>query len=137
MTRFVQRVTSARLPKTYKERTMDRPIRILHLSDLHLDATSLRDQKVILRALFADIKRQSEKASAVDLVFFTGDLIAKGNYSAANVGAVQNEFLVPLIEATGIDPSRLLIIPGNHDINLKGQSTIIASAQKRCATTET
>lgn len=44
-------------------------IRILHLSDLHLDVASLRDQKVVLRALFSDIKGQVDKDGPFDLVF--------------------------------------------------------------------
>lgn len=111
-------------------------IRILHLSDLHLDVASLRDQKVVLRALFSDIKGQVDKDGPFDLVFFTGDLIAKGAYSEPNVLAVETEFLVPLFDAASIDPERFFMVPGNHDVNLKSQSSIIASAQKSLTSEE-
>lgn len=109
---------------------MDKALKILHLSDLHLDKDHLRDQRVVLRALFQDIGTTVSEQGPYDLVFFTGDLVAKGGYSDANKAEVVSEFIVPLLSAAQIEPSRLILIPGNHDVNLKGQSGLIASAQK-------
>lgn len=115
---------------------MSHSIRILHLSDLHLDVGSLRDQRVVLKALFVDLKRQIAQAGAYDFVFVTGDLIARGNYTESNSRALETEFILPLIENCDIDPSRLLIVPGNHDVDLKKQTSIIGNALKQICSNE-
>lgn len=109
---------------------MNKLLKILHLSDLHIDKDHLRDQRIVLSALFADIKHTVASQGPYDLVFFTGDLIAKGGYSEANLAAVEKEFLLPLIEAAEIQPEQLFLVPGNHDVNLKGQSGLLVGAQK-------
>lgn len=113
---------------------MDKTLKILHLSDLHLDKDHLRDQRVVLKALFQDISETVSQQGPYSLVFFTGDLVAKGGYSDENKSAVVSEFIVPLLSAAQIEPDRLFLIPGNHDVNLKSQAGLIASAQKsiRC-----
>lgn len=112
------------------ENSLNKPIRILHLSDLHIHKDGLRDQRIVLQSLFADIKKTSAKKGAYDLIFFTGDLIAKGGYSDASIQLAIEEFIVPLLDAANIEPSRLILVPGNHDVNLKEQSSLLAGAQK-------
>ena len=104
-------------------------MKILHLSDLHIDKNIIQDQRIVLRALFADIAREIDDQGAFDLVFFSGDLIAKGAYSAENVEIAKKEFLQPLLATTQIDSSKFFMVPGNHDVDLKSQSGILASAQ--------
>jgi predicted MPP superfamily phosphohydrolase len=111
-------------------------MKILHLSDLHLDSKHLLQQRVVLKALFADIQRTVTEQGPYDLAFFTGDLIAKGNYSAENAAAAIDEFLLPLLHAAELNPERLFLVPGNHDVDLKSQSRMLASAQKSLATDE-
>jgi predicted MPP superfamily phosphohydrolase len=115
---------------------MHRQLKILHLSDLHLDKDHLRDQRIVLSALFKDIRQTVAGQGPYDLVFFTGDLIAKGAFNDANMQAVEKDFLLPLIEAAEIAPEQLFLVPGNHDVNLKSQSGILASAQKSLSTEE-
>lgn len=110
---------------------MDKILRILHLSDLHLDNEALRDQRVVLGALFRDIKASVAAQGAYDLVFFTGDLVLKGAYTDANKAALVKEFILPLIEAAEIQPDRLILVPGNHDVDLKSQSTILSPARQQ------
>lgn len=112
---------------------MKNNFRILHLSDLHIDKDSIRDQRVVLRSLFGDIEHTVKKEGPYDLVFFTGDLIAKGAYSDTNKDLAIREFLVPLMEAAQISPERLFLAPGNHDVCLKEQSGLLATAQKSLA----
>ena len=108
---------------------MDKQIKILHLSDLHFDKAALLDQRVVLDALFRDIKFTVDTHGAYDLVFFTGDLLLKGKYSEDNKSAVVTEFLLPLLEAANIQPDRLIIAPGNHDVNLDSQSGLLSKAR--------
>lgn len=109
-------------------------LKILHISDLHFDKDHWRDQRIVLKALFEDIESTVRTDGPYDLVFFTGDLIAKGGYTDANKAAVVKDFILPLIEAAEIAPDRLFLVPGNHDINLKEQSGLIGGAQKSLKT---
>ncbi|MEO8020419.1 MAG: metallophosphoesterase [Polaromonas sp.] len=111
-------------------------MKILHLSDLHIDTSILRDQKVVLKALFADIRTEVFTNGAFDLVFFTGDLIAKGGYSQENIQAAKDEFLKPLLLAANVPAERLYVVPGNHDVNLKLQSKNLARSRETLDTNE-
>src|SRR5262245_34482326 len=105
-------------------------MKILHLSDLHIDLAHLRDQKIVLKALFADLRREISENGVFDLVFFTGDLIAKGAYSPENMATAKDEFIEPLLAATQIESSRFFMVPGNHDVNLQLQSRNLVLARK-------
>lgn len=111
-------------------------MRLLHLSDLHMDATHLRDQRVVLKALFSDVSDDVTANGPFDMVFFTGDLIAKGAYTPENVAAVSVEFIQPLLRAATINSDQLFMVPGNHDVNLKLQSGILSNSHKTLETDE-
>jgi predicted MPP superfamily phosphohydrolase len=118
------------------EQNLNSPIRILHFSDLHLEKESLRDQKVVLKSLFADIRGSIKKDGPFDLVFFTGDLIAKGGYDDASIEMAIDEFILPVLDAAEIQPSQLILVPGNHDVNLRQQSQLLAGAQRSLSSDE-
>lgn len=97
-------------------------IRILHFSDLHLsgDASNQENTKARLGFLFDSlIKIQEKDGKAVDLVVFTGDLINKGGKDFPSISqgfsAFEEQVLRPLIEKVGINPARIVFLPGNHD----------------------
>lgn len=89
-------------------------IRVLHPSDLHIRPATLADQEVVLKAALADIRSLNQQR-AVDLVVFSGDL----TFSAQNdqFDLAEEKFLVPLLEALRLDRSRIVLVPGNHDID--------------------
>jgi predicted phosphodiesterase len=91
---------------------------ILHLSDLHISELTFNDQKPVLSALFKDIEAQGHDGIKYDIILFSGDLIAKGNYSDANQRLVETEFLKPLLKATRLSADRLFLVPGNHDLQV-------------------
>jgi predicted MPP superfamily phosphohydrolase len=122
----------ARVAERYRAIQM----RILHLSDLHLQTASLRDQRIVLKALFYDIREDIKANGPIDLVFFTGDLIAKGAYTPDNMAAVITEFIDPLFAAANISGEQFFIVPGNHDVDLKSQSGILSAAQKLLTTND-
>jgi predicted MPP superfamily phosphohydrolase len=111
-------------------------MKILHLSDLHIDTNHLRNQRVVLNALFSDIRNEVCNKGAFDLIFFTGDLIAKGAYSQENIDAAKEEFLAPLFVAANVGVERFYIVPGNHDVNLKLQSKNLARSRETLTSTE-
>jgi len=91
---------------------------IAHLSDLHLSESTILDQTVILDALILDLKEQVRDGRKFDLVFFTGDLIAKGQYSDQSNQLAKEKFIFPVLDVLGLSSDRLIMIPGNHDLQL-------------------
>lgn len=93
---------------------MERAIRWLHLTDLHV---GMSDQDWLwprMQAKFReDLKSVSRKTGPWDLVLFTGDLAQKGtDYDKVE------EILAtiwPWFRDLGCDP-KLLAVPGNHDL---------------------
>ena len=89
----------------------------LHLSDWHQKGPDF-DRGVVRDALITDIREREriEPALAqVDFVVFSGDLAFSGK--PAEYEAARHHLLDPLLDAVGLEPSRLFIVPGNHDLS--------------------
>ncbi len=86
----------------------------LHVSDFHIRAGEAYDRQVVLRALVAAVRGYRERGRVPDLVFATGDVAFSGK---AAEYAPASEFFDALLEAAGVDRSRLYVIPGNHDVD--------------------
>jgi predicted MPP superfamily phosphohydrolase len=95
-------------------------MRILHISDFHLDKMDKEDSKThIVNPLLNSIaKLQLERP--IDLIVFTGDLINIGgkNYSTILEAFkdCEQELFLPILEATKLGKDRIYFVPGNHDI---------------------
>lgn len=93
-------------------RTGDRlpPRRVLHLSDLHF---SHPDQATVAYAqLSADLRELG--ADQLDALVVSGDLVNRAEareYDAARL------FLEQLISGFGLRASRIVLVPGNHDVS--------------------
>ena len=94
----------------------------LHLSDAHLPPGGEDDYRVdkALDALIETLREDNANRRAPDLIFFTGDLAAKGKcYAKAR------RFFDDLLAATGLSgrlgeteaKRRLFLVPGNHDVD--------------------
>lgn len=92
---------------------------ILHLSDLHISEAIYEDQKIILQALFKDLRKKLSDGCKFDLIIFSGDLIGKGNYSKENIRIVKEEFFKALLESTELNADCVFFVPGNHDFDVK------------------
>lgn len=106
---------------------MSASITILHLSDLHYDHKRPLDRQFVLDALLSDIKALRSTGRAFDLVIFTGDLVQAGAESAS-FSEAQSAFLEPALHAAGLGMDRLVIVPGNHDIDAR--EAALAGAQE-------
>ena len=97
------------------ERPAEVPIRFLHLSDLHLRPApgNRYDQGRVLKGLIKLLSRDRDEFP-LDLIFITGDLAFAG---IAEEYAVVEQFLTDLLNATGVPPERVFVVPGNHDID--------------------
>lgn len=104
-------------------------MRILHISDFHLDQKD-KDDNVnhIVNPLIERLQRIiAEKP--IDIIFFTGDLV---NIGGKNYGSLEEAFLdfeitfiEPLLKATSLTKNSFFFAPGNHDINRTADSNII------------
>jgi predicted phosphodiesterase len=99
----------------------DSPIRILHLSDFHFSTRSQWDADPILRALAGFIAADAaENALYPDLVIITGDLAQSGKRNEYALARQWLEDLWPHLTrdpATPLPSDRLLLVPGNHDVD--------------------
>ena len=89
----------------------------LHISDWHQGGKEF-DRQVVGDALIEDLKKRiaiSPCLAKIDFIVFSGDLAFSGKQE--EYLAAKEEFLERLLESTGLDPERLFIVPGNHDLN--------------------
>jgi 3',5'-cyclic AMP phosphodiesterase CpdA len=87
----------------------------IHLSDLHMESADSFNRKVVLDALWKDIKRLIDGGLQPDFIAFTGDTAFHGlpeEYKLA-----QELFFEPLLAITTLPKDRLFVVPGNHDVN--------------------
>lgn len=85
-------------------------MRILHITDFHHSAESQID---VVNALIDCILENNLK---IDLVFFTGDLVSKGN-KIENFKGASIVLFDSLSVGLGIPKENIIFCPGNHDIN--------------------
>ncbi|MBV5346694.1 metallophosphoesterase, partial [bacterium] len=109
------------------------PVRILHLSDLHFRADTAWDREPVLRHLAAAIGAEVAQGLAPDLVAITGDLAHSGK--AAEYALARRwlaEALWPTLSAKDAPPlprDRLLLVPGNHDVDREAVDEIAEAVQ--------
>jgi 3',5'-cyclic AMP phosphodiesterase CpdA len=89
----------------------------LHLSDWHQKGMEF-DRKVVRDALLEDIKKRRHihpDLEKLDFIVFSGDLAFSGKKEEYK--AAKKYLLDPLLYASGLDISRIFIVPGNHDLD--------------------
>ena len=91
-----------------------KPLRWLHLSDFHLKGADKWSQDVVLQTLLDDISNRYSVPNSVDFIFITGDLAYSGK---SEEYILAEEFINQLLMVTGVCVERLMMVPGNHDIN--------------------
>jgi len=104
-------------------------MRILHISDFHLD---IEDKEDSINHIIEPLKKSLSKIQIdkpIDLILFTGDLVNIGgkNYSDITEGFMDFEetLIEPILKTTGLDKNRFYFVPGNHDINRNADSKFI------------
>jgi predicted MPP superfamily phosphohydrolase len=93
-------------------------IRIIHISDLHLESENpAYEKKTIIKALAEDLKKNVNDNS---ILFFTGDLIDKGAMEFANkeeaFQSFEKLFIEPILELNPSLKGKIFVVPGNHDV---------------------
>lgn len=109
----------------------------LHLSDWHQKGETF-DRKVVRDALVRDIKERcqgiSPELEKIDFIVLSGDVAYSGK--PEEYAAVCEHLIEPLLEATGVGPERLFIVPGNHDLDRDAFELLPIALNKPFATEE-
>jgi small GTP-binding protein len=95
-------------------RPLGEPIRILHLSDLHMRPDS--DSATMLEQLITDLRDEGGGLGFARLQYLlvSGDL---SNRARPEEFEHAYRLISGIIETFGITPARCVIVPGNHDLN--------------------
>ncbi|MEZ0274629.1 MAG: metallophosphoesterase, partial [Roseimicrobium sp.] len=89
-----------------------RPIRLLHLSDLHFTKDTPVDAR--LQWLLDDLRHQGGLAiKELDYLVISGDFTDKGKVEGFEKAY---EFVSKLTHALGLSAGRCIFVPGNHDV---------------------
>lgn len=86
-------------------------LRILHISDIHIK--SEKEAKVYRSQLETDLKKEL-KINRLDYMVISGDI---ANYSNVDDYNAAFDFIDGIVKHFGLDSSRIIIVPGNHDLS--------------------
>ena len=99
----------------------------LHLSDWHQRGKDFNRQ-VVRDALLEDLRNRmaiSTNLARIDFIIFSGDVAFSGQKEEYD--AVIEYLFKPVLNATGLTPDQLFIVPGNHDLD-RNQFELLPSA---------
>jgi GTPase SAR1 family protein/predicted phosphodiesterase len=90
------------------------PLRILHLSDLHMGAED--DPLTLFQPLAADLKdpREGLNVDRLDYLVISGDITQR---AAPQEFEKAHRFVSLLIDQFGLTAERCIVVPGNHDLD--------------------
>jgi predicted MPP superfamily phosphohydrolase len=91
----------------------------IHISDLHFGhggSSYAPNQKLVLEELQRDVAA-NPAGVRVDAILVTGDVAFSGNGVTADEYARAEAWLIATGKAAGVDPGRIFLVPGNHDVN--------------------
>ncbi len=89
-------------------------LQILHISDLHISTDDKFDRNVVLNPMLERLGEDRREGFNPELVVVTGDIAYSGikeEYELAK------PFFDDLLKVLDLPDQRLLMVPGNHDVN--------------------
>ncbi len=126
----VEERTEAEVKEFYQDKKLymnnvDKQIRILHLSDIHLGTTAQAQR--YFTQLATDLT-QNLNVKQLNYLVISGDI---ANRSTQEEYDAAFELVDKLVKRYGLDPSRIVIVPGNHDLNWELSETAYPFVPKR------
>ena len=104
-------------------------IGILHISDIHINKSSILEIKSLVHKLIEDIEKvKKENSLNINLICFAGDLIDRGDNACQGEMQLQlaeEYFVQPLIQAMGLSENDFILVPGNHEVDKNKIARII------------
>jgi predicted MPP superfamily phosphohydrolase len=100
----------------------------LHLADLHYSSNSNYDIDKVLEALWIDLDCLADDGLKPDLIFFTGDIAKSGKSDEYKMA--KQVFFEKILEETDLPPTRLFIVPGNHDVEWSKMDRVATAGLK-------
>ena len=99
----------------------------IHISDIHVghgDRAHQLNQSRVLAAIARDIEdgRERGECPAPDAIFVTGDLAFSGQ---PDQYALAKKWLSQVAATVGLDMTRVLAVPGNHDVDRAADKDIV------------
>jgi len=91
---------------------------ILHITDFHY-SNEVKHQSVQLRIIDTFIQSIKDEKRKIDFVFFTGDLVFKGD-DIVDFNTAKQIFLDRICHELNVERTNVMICPGNHDVH-RGQ----------------
>lgn len=86
---------------------------ILHLSDIHFSRRNSEESNELRLALIKDLERQNQLGWQPNVIVVSGDLVQSGDDNSHE--EFFDTWLAPVLQATRVDESCLILCPGNHD----------------------
>lgn len=103
-------------------------MRILHFSDFHLNGKKIKDADHILNYMLKALRTINEERK-IDLIIFSGDLLEKGGEGFNNLSdgfkTFKDKVISPIINTLGLNYSRFIFTPGNHDVDFEADDEIM------------
>ncbi len=106
---------------------LDLTMNILHLSDFHYKPSDHNSFKRIADELLESIK---DNIPAIDLVVFSGDLVYEGS-SEVSFNNAFSILLEPILSIYNLNLDRLMLAPGNHDMQRNAEMPAIRESLAR------
>ncbi len=107
-------------------------IRIIHISDFHLETESPSfEKKAIVTSLIVDIGKYADANTAI---FFTGDFVDKGGMGFIDKTSMFTTFeelvLTPIVSQYPVFKNKIFLVAGNHDVLRNKIDTITEAGLK-------
>lgn len=100
-------------------------MRIIHISDYHLDKKSANDSATIASMLSETLKSINNEKK-IDLILYSGDMINTGGSSYDSIGTAfkgfELIFIDKILKTLNLPKNNFLFTIGNHDIDRNADS---------------
>ena len=103
-------------------------LNILHISDFHFQKGRSKEFQTQVSEMIETLSGKK-----VDLIVFSGDLVFKGENSYTEASSV---LINDLLKNLNLSKERILVVPGNHDLNRKNELQMVKDSIEQKRTSE-